>query len=72
MIVAIVNNGTIEQTGELAVLFPNVSFPAIGPEAEWMADNGIAYVTYYKLHDATTHKLTPCDPYLEEIGRAHV
>lgn len=65
MIVAIVQNGTIEQTGDLSVLFPNVSFPAAGPEPEWMAENGIVPVTYFKPYDAQIEKLVSVDPYLE-------
>lgn len=65
MIVAIVNNDIIEQTGELAVLFPNVSFPASGPSAEWMAENNLVPVTYFKLHNAATEKLVNVEPYLE-------
>ena len=65
MIVAIVNNGTIEQTGELSVLFSHVSFPASGPSAEWMAENNLVPVTYFKAHDAATQKLVSCEAYLE-------
>lgn len=65
MIVAIVNNGTIEQTGDLAVLFSHVSFPAAGPSAEWMAENNLVPVTYFKAHDAATQKLVSCEAYLE-------
>ena len=65
MIVAVVKNDTIEQTGELSVLFPNVSFPAAGPEPEWMAENGIVPVTYFKPHDAAAEKLVSTEPYLE-------
>lgn len=65
MIVAIVQNDTIEQTGDLSVLFPNVSFPAAGPEPEWMAENGIVSVTYFKPHDAAAEKLVSTEPYLE-------
>ena len=65
MIVAIVNNGSIEQTGELSVLFPNVSFPASGPSDEWMAENNLVPVTYFKAHDAATQKLVSCEAYLE-------
>ena len=66
MIVAIVNNGIIEQTGDLAVLFPNTSFPASGPSAEWMAENNLVPVTYFKPYESATHKLVPSDPYLED------
>lgn len=65
MIVVIVQNDTIEQTGELSVLFPNVSFPAAGPEPEWMAENGIVPVTYFKPYDAAAEKLVSTEPYLE-------
>jgi hypothetical protein len=65
MIVAIVNNGAIEQTGDLYVLFANVSFPASGPSAEWMAENNLVPVTYFKAHDAATQKLVSCEAYLE-------
>ena len=65
MIVAIVNNGAIEQTGDLSVLFPNVSFPASGPSSEWMAENNLVPVTYFKAHDAATQKLVSCEAYLE-------
>lgn len=66
MIVAIVKNGTIEQTGDIAVLFSNVSFPATGPSAEWMAENDLVPVTYFKPYDAATQKLVNCAAYLED------
>lgn len=66
MIVAIVNNGSIEQIGQLSVLFPNTSFPASGPSDEWMAENNIVPVSYFKAYDAATQKLVSCDPYLED------
>lgn len=66
MIVAVVKNDTIEQTGELSVLFPNVSFPASGPEPEWMEENNLVPVTYFKPFDAATEKLVSTDPYLED------
>ena len=65
MIVAIVNNGTIEETGELSVLFSHVSFPVSGPSAEWMAENNLVPVTYFKAHDAAAQKLVSCEAYLE-------
>jgi len=66
MIVAIVNNGSIEQIGQLSVLFPNVSFPASGPSDEWMAENNLVPVTYFKAYDAATQKLVSCEAYLED------
>lgn len=65
MIVAIVKDNTIEQTGELSVLFSNVSFPASGPSEEWMEEQGIVPVTYFKPYDQAAEKLTPVEPYLD-------
>ena len=65
MIVAIVKNDTIEQTGDLSVLFPNVSFPASGPEPEWMEENCVVPVTYFKPYDVQAEKLVNGEPYLE-------
>lgn len=68
MIVAIVKDNAIEQIGELSVLFANVSFPPSGPEAEWMEEQGIVPVTYWKPHDHATEKLVNVDPYIEDDG----
>lgn len=66
MIVAIVVNDGIEAHGDIRVLFPHVSFPPSGPEEQWLEDNNIKPVTYWKSHDLLTEKLVPCDPYLED------
>lgn len=65
MIVSIIQNNAIEQMGELSWLFPNVSFPPSGPEAEWMDENNLVPVTYWKAHDAATEKLVNVEPYIE-------
>ena len=66
MIVAIVKEETIEQVGDLAVLFASTSFPASGPSEDWMADNGVVPVTYFKPYDAQSEKLVSTDPYMED------
>lgn len=68
MIVAIVKENTIEQTGDLSVLFPNVSFPPSGPEAEWAEENGLVPVTYWKPYDHASEKLASVEPYIEDGG----
>lgn len=65
MIVAIVKDNAIEQIGDMSVLFPNVSFPPSGPEAEWMEENGLVPVTYWKPYDHATEKLASVEPYIE-------
>lgn len=66
MIVAIVKENTIEQTGDLSVLFPNVSFPPSGPEVQWMEENSVFPVTYWKPYDNFAEKLANVDPYIED------
>lgn len=66
MIVAILSNNEIETTGHISDLFSNVSFPPSGPEQEWMDENNVIPVTYWKTYDANLEKLIPVDPYLED------
>lgn len=45
--------------------FPNTSFPATGPNEEFLAERGYAYVKEDKPYDSKTEKLVPCAPYYE-------
>jgi hypothetical protein len=65
MQIAIVQNNTITQTGEHTALFPNVSFPASGLDLEWMKEQGVVPVTYFKDYDRATQRLTSVEPYIE-------
>jgi len=64
MLIAIVNGQTVEQVGNYQVLFPNTSFPASGPDAEWMAENSCMYVNTYLPYDQSTQVLTQVAPYI--------
>ena len=66
MNIAIVVNNGIQAHGDIRVLFPNSSFPSSGPEQQWMDDNNIKAVTYWKSYNPLTEKLVPCDLYLED------
>ena len=66
MFVAIVTDGQIANTGKLKDLFPNTSFPASGPNDEWMTENNVQIVVNFKAHDSATQKLEVVDPYLED------
>jgi len=63
MLIAIVNGQTVEQVGDYQTLFPNTSFPASGPDAEWMAENSCLPVTVYLPYDASTQYLESVAPY---------
>jgi len=45
--------------------FPNASFPASGPEDEFLAANGYAKVNMFKPYDRATEKLVNVTPYYE-------
>ena len=65
MFVAIVNDGVIADTGKLKDIFPNTSFPAAGPNDEWMTENNVQLVINSKSYDSATQKLEVVDPYLD-------
>lgn len=46
-------------------LFPQTSFSADGPNAEFFAEHGCYSVTAFKPHDSATEMLVGCEPYME-------
>lgn len=66
MFVAKVIDGQIADTGKLAEMYPNTSFPANGASDQWMAANSIQVVKGYRDYDKATQKLTKVDPYVED------
>jgi hypothetical protein len=64
MLIAIVNGQTVEQVGDYQVLFPNTSFPASGPDAEWMAENSCFPVSVWLSYDESTQILVTVAPYI--------
>ncbi|CAK0767744.1 hypothetical protein CCP4SC76_4860002 [Gammaproteobacteria bacterium] len=67
MILAIPNGETFI-IGESSSLFPGVSFPAVGPDQDWLTENNAHIVVSFIQHDPLTHKLAPSDPYLLSSG----
>lgn len=65
MFVAKVVDGQITDTGNLADMYPNTSFPANGASDEWMANNQIKMVKKWREHDRDTQKLVNVTPYLD-------
>lgn len=66
MQIAIIKDGAIEAIGNYRALFPNVSFPVMGPDAEFMEQNSAVRVSEFRPHDSSTQKLVPCGPVLED------
>lgn len=63
---AIVKDNLVTHVGYISELFPNVLFPASGPDDTWKQENGVYTVSVFKPHDRDTEQLVSCDPYLEE------
>lgn len=65
MFVAKVIDGQIANTGKLAEMYPNTSFPANGASDEWMAENQIKIIKKWREYDRATQKLVNTSPYLD-------
>jgi len=65
MKLAKVTDGVIEIVGS-ASEWPNASFPARGPNAEWMAQNGVVPFAKAPSYDRSTHKRVSVTPFIED------
>lgn len=66
MLVAKVINGTVADLQDYRAMFPDTSFPASGPNADFYAENNLMSVSVYKPFDAETEVLVSCAPYIED------
>lgn len=64
MLIAKIENDAIAEIGDHRDLFPNVSFPDGGIDADFMLANHCFTVSVWRPHSAT-EKLVACDPYYE-------
>lgn len=64
MYYAAVEDGSVQRFGKLNELFPNTSFPVSGPDASFLADNNLVKVLESLEHNASTHKMVFCEPYI--------
>jgi|688.fasta_scaffold524138_2 hypothetical protein len=66
MQIAIVNNNQVVKIEDSSVLFPNVSFPASGPDAGFLAQNSAMEVVVWAPFDAATQKQERVEPYVKD------
>ena len=66
MQIAKIKDNKVETVGEHTTLFPNTSFPAAGPPADWMTQNSVLPVTMFRTYNGLTEKSTSVDPYIED------
>ena len=62
MQIAKIKDNKVEAIGEHRALFPNTSFPASGPPADWMTQNSVLPVTVFRPYNGLTEKSTSVDP----------
>jgi hypothetical protein len=65
MKIARLNGSTVGEIDDHKAMFPNVSFPASGPDATWLSDNSCAEVVRFLAFDSATQRSDPADPYLD-------
>ena len=66
MIIARLSGSNIGEIADHKSLFPNTSFPKVGPEADWLAANSCAEVVVFLAYDSATQKNESVDPYLSD------
>ncbi len=66
MLIAIVDGESIQRLGHYKTMFPNVSFPSSGPDAQWMEQNNAKIVLSTKPFDRTTQRIESVEPYVED------
>ena len=66
MLIAKVEDGQVINVSDYRDMFPNTSFPASGPDAEFLEANSCMTVTVWKAYNQLTEKLASVAPYIEE------
>lgn len=61
------DNEIVKTGGSIRTLFPNISFPASGPSAEWKAENGVMEVVDGEQKDQRFYWVTPANPSLQLV-----
>ena len=65
MLIAKVEDGQVINVSDYRDMFPNTSFPASGPDAEFLEANSCMTVTVWKTYNQLTEKLASVAPYIE-------
>ena len=56
---------TVKSTGSIQELFPNTSFTASGPNANFLAENSVVELVETLTYTTPTQKLVSVDPYID-------
>jgi hypothetical protein len=66
MKIAKLDGSNIGEIADHKSLFPNTSFPASGPDSDWLAANSCAEVVVFLAYDSATQKNEAVTPYLSD------
>lgn len=66
MLIAKIKDGVVTNVSDYRSMFPDTSFPASGPNADFLAENNCLGVTVFKPYDSKTEKLVSVDAYVED------
>lgn len=66
MLIAKVEDGQVINVSDYREMFPSTSFPASGPDAEFLETNSCLPVCVFKKYDSQTEKLASVPPYIED------
>jgi hypothetical protein len=64
MLIARIDNDAVLSVADYRSMFPNTSFPK-GPTAQFLLENSCMNVSTTVDHNAATHKVQPCEPYID-------
>ena len=67
---AIIDGTTVKNTGTIQKLFPNTSFGAAGPNADFLTENSVVELVETLSYTTPTQKLSTVDAYVEG-GKAY-
>ena len=62
---AIIDGTTVKNTGTIQKLFPNTSFGAAGPNADFLTENSVVELVESLSYTTPTQKLSSVDAYVE-------
>lgn len=68
MYALIENNQIVKTSANARVFFPNVSFPASGPTAQFLTDNGVKTVVDGERKDERFYWVTPANPAIQLVN----
>tara|TARA_B100000575_G_C22838569_1_gene491681 strand:- start:17 stop:451 length:435 start_codon:yes stop_codon:yes gene_type:complete len=67
---AIIDGTVVKSTGIIQELFPNTSFTATGPNADFLAENNVVELVETLTYTTPTQKLSTVDAYVQD-GKAY-